>query len=83
LFFFSLRFNASCLVKEGVTIGANTWIEQSIIGWKSTIGKWVRVQGVTVFGQDVQVSDELFINGAKVLPHKAISASVPEPSIIM
>jgi len=43
----------------------------------------VRVEGVTVLGEDVMVKDELFLNGARVLPHKSISASVPEPAIIM
>jgi len=73
----------NAVILEGVSIGANTWIEQSIIGWKSQIGRWVRIQNVSVFGKDVQVADELFVNGAKVLPHKGISASVAEPSIIM
>lgn len=34
-------------------------------------------------GQDVTVRDELFLNGAKVLPNKTITASVTEPKIIM
>jgi mannose-1-phosphate guanylyltransferase len=38
---------------------------------------------VTVLGEDVQVSDEVYLNGAKVLPHKGISTNVPVPSIIM
>lgn len=43
----------------------------------------MRMENVTVLGEDVIVSDEVYINGGKVLPHKAISASVPEPQIIM
>ena len=42
-----------------------------------------RVEGVTVLGEDVKVADELYLNGARVLPHKSIKASVPEPTIIM
>ncbi|KAG0413245.1 hypothetical protein HPB47_009608 [Ixodes persulcatus] len=34
-------------------------------------------------GEDVLVKDEIYINGGKVLPHKAISDSVTEPQIIM
>jgi mannose-1-phosphate guanylyltransferase len=72
------------VILEGVKIGANSWISQSIIGWKSVIGKWVRIQSVSVLGQDVQVADELFINGARVLPHKSVTTSFPEEgSIIM
>ena len=41
------------------------------------------MENVTVLGEDVQVKDELYINGALVLPHKSIAASVPEPKIIM
>lgn len=43
----------------------------------------VRMENVTVLGEDVIVSDELYINGANVLPHKSITDSVPEPRIIM
>ena len=54
-----------------------------IIGWKSVVGRWVRMEGTTVLGEDVIVKDELYINGGQVLPHKSIAASVPEPQIIM
>jgi len=70
-------------VLEGVRIGDNTWVDRSILGWKSSIGRWVRIQNVTVLGQDVAVNDELFLNGAQILPHKSISESVPVPAIIM
>jgi mannose-1-phosphate guanylyltransferase len=43
----------------------------------------VRIEGVTVTGEDVTISDELFINGAKVLPHKSLGENVPSPTIIM
>jgi len=68
---------------EGVTVGANSWIANSIIGWKSRIGKWVRIQNVSVLGQDVHVQDELFVNGGVILPHKDIGNSVWETAIIM
>jgi len=72
-----------CVLLEGVKVGDHSWISQSILGWKSVLGKWVRVQNVTVLGQDVGVADELFVNGGQVLPHKSITESVPEPRIIM
>lgn len=43
----------------------------------------VRMENVTVLGEDVIVNDELYLNGANVLPHKSINESVPEPRIIM
>jgi len=71
------------VILEGVRVGDHTWVHQSILGWKSVIGRWVRIQNVSVLGQDVGVADELFINGGQVLPHKSIAESVPEPKIIM
>jgi mannose-1-phosphate guanylyltransferase len=41
------------------------------------------MQNVSVLGQDVQIADELFINGGKILPHKGITQSIPDEAIIM
>ena len=41
------------------------------------------MENVTVLGEDVIVKDEIYINGGKVLPHKNIGTSVPDPQIIM
>lgn len=41
------------------------------------------MENTCVLGEDVVVKDELYLNGARVLPHKSISANVPEPDIIM
>lgn len=41
------------------------------------------MENVSVLGEDVTVKDELYINGGRILPHKSISDSVPEPQIIM
>jgi len=73
----------NCVILEGVRIGAHTWIDRSIIGWKSVVGKWARIQNISVFGEDVNVRDELFVNGGSILPHKAISESIPLPQIVM
>lgn len=62
-----------CVVHEGVRlkntillknsrVKENSWINETIVGWNSTVGKWVRIEGVTVFGDDVQVKDEIYIN---------------------
>ena len=70
-------------VLDGTRIKQHAWIKSSIIGWRSTVGRWVRMENVTVLGEDVQIQDELYINGARILPHKSIGVSVPEPQIIM
>lgn len=74
----------NCAILAGTTIKSHAWMSNCIVGWASTIGKWVRIEGLTVVGEDVQVSDECYINGAFVLPHKGINASIHTPgSIIM
>eukprot|EP00126_Sphaerothecum_destruens_P015849 Sdes_comp9915_c0_seq1m1456 len=70
-------------IMEGCRIMSNSWIDNSIIGWRSTVGQWVRIEGVTVLGEDVAINDEIYVNGGSVLPHKKITESVTEPTIIM
>ena len=41
------------------------------------------MENVSVLGEDVIIEDELYVNGARILPHKAIAASVADPQIIM
>jgi mannose-1-phosphate guanylyltransferase len=48
-----------------------------------TVGSWTRVEGGAVLGDDVSVGDELYVNGAIVLPNKSLSSSIPTPQIIM
>jgi len=72
-----------CTVLKGANIKSHSWLSSCIIGWRCIVGRWVRLEGITVLGEDVIVKDEVFVNGGQVLPHKSISESVPEPSIIM
>jgi mannose-1-phosphate guanylyltransferase len=43
----------------------------------------VRMENVSVLGEDVIIQDELYVNGARILPHKNIAVSSPDPQIIM
>jgi len=72
-----------CTVLRGAHISSHSWLESVIVGWKCKVGRWVRMENVTVLGENVIVKDEIFINGGKVLPHKSIGNSVLEPQIIM
>ncbi|VDP15739.1 unnamed protein product [Soboliphyme baturini] len=64
-------------------IHSHSWIVNSIIGWHCEIGSWTRMENICVLGEDIIVKDEVYLNGAKILPHKGISENVPEPSIIL
>jgi mannose-1-phosphate guanylyltransferase len=84
----------NCVVEDGVrmkrttmlgssTVRKNSWVENSIIGWESTVGRWCRVEGVTVLGRSVKIFDELYINGGIILDHKEIKESIPEPRVVI
>lgn len=84
----------NCVIKNGVrlsnttvlsgsVVNSNSYIRRSIIGWDSTIGRWVRMENVSVMGEDVHIKDELYVNGGRILPHKTIAVSIPTPEIIM
>ena len=68
---------------EGTTVKAHALVSGSIIGWRSTVGRWGRVEGCTVFGEDVQLQDETAVNGALILPHKGIKDSIYVPGQII
>jgi len=72
-----------CVVLAGSKVKEHAWVKSSIVGWNSTVGRWARLENVTVLGDDVTVGDEIYCNGASVLPHKSIKANVESPSIIM
>ena len=72
-----------CTILADSIVHNHSWINQCIIGRKCSIGRWARMENTCVLGDDVVVNDELYLNGARVLPHKSISANVPEPDIIM
>ena len=68
---------------DGVRVCSHAVVMDSILGWRSTVGSWARVEGVFVLGEDVHIDPELCINGALILPHKTIGDSVATPQIIM
>ena len=67
---------ARCILLEGSRVGAHAVVLDSILGWRSAVGQWTRLEGVSVLGEDVHVGNELAINGALILPHKFMDTSV-------
>lgn len=47
-----VRLQKTCVLK-GAKVKNYSWVNESIIGWKSTIGQWVRMEGTSVLGEDV------------------------------
>ncbi|ORY31240.1 nucleotide-diphospho-sugar transferase [Naematelia encephala] len=72
-----------CIILSNAVVRDHAWVANSIVGWNSNVGRWTRVENITVLGDDVTIKDELYVNGASVLPHKSISTSITEPRIVM
>ena len=85
---------AGCEVKSGTRIknsvlfqncvvGENSYIDGSIIGWKSKIGKWCRIQELSVLGEDVVVKDEMLLKKNIILPNVTIKSNPKEGEILL
>lgn len=72
-----------CVILSNSKIKDHAWVKSTIVGWNSTVGKWARLENVTVLGDDVTIGDEIYVNGGSVLPHKTIKTNVDVPAIIM
>ena len=65
-----------CVVLKNSKIKEHAWVKSTIVGWNSTVGRWARLENVTVLGDDVTVGDEVYVNGGSVLPHKSIKQNI-------
>ncbi|XP_008787128.1 mannose-1-phosphate guanyltransferase alpha-like isoform X2 [Phoenix dactylifera] len=81
----------SCIILDDVEIKENAVVIHAIIGWKSSIGKWSRVQGegdynaklgITILGEAGSVEDEVVVINSIVLPNKTLNISVQEEIIL-
>lgn len=81
----------SCIILDDVEIKENAVVIHAIVGWKSSIGRWSRVQatgdynaklGVTILGEAVAVEDEVVVINSIVLPNKTLNVSVQEEIIL-
>jgi mannose-1-phosphate guanylyltransferase len=66
----------------GVRVAANSLIKGSLIGWKSSIGRWCFVTECT-FGEETCVADGLLVNCATVLPQKELTATIRTAQIVI
>jgi mannose-1-phosphate guanylyltransferase len=65
-----------CVILKGSKIKDHAWVKSTIVGWNSTVGRWARLENVTVLGDDVTIRDEIYVNGGSILPHKEIKANI-------
>ncbi|KVH92748.1 Bacterial transferase hexapeptide repeat-containing protein [Cynara cardunculus var. scolymus] len=81
----------SCIILDDAEIQENAFVMYAIVGWKSSLGKWSRVQGegdyktklgITILGEAVTVEDEVVVVNSIVLPNKILNISVQEEIIL-
>lgn len=74
---------ANCVLLHRVKVKDYARVADSIVGWGTSVGSWARVDNKSVIGEDVFIADEIFLNGAIVLPHKDLKESVLEAGTII
>merc|ERR1712228_640974 len=58
-----------------VKISDGSYVNGSIIGWKSRLGRWTRLTNLCILGEDVEIKPEVALNGVTVCPHKGVKES--------
>ena len=74
---------SSSIVGARLQVKNYAFVSNAIIGWYSKLGQWTRTENHSILGEDVSTKDEIYLNGAVVLPHKELKESQAEPKIIM
>ena len=65
-----------CVLLANSRVKDHAWVKSTIVGWNSSVGRWARLENVTVLGDDVNIGDEVYVNGGSILPHKSIKQNV-------
>ena len=73
----------NCVLLHRVKVKNYALIADSIVGWGTSVGQWSRINNKAVIGEDVFIGDEIYLNGAVVLPHKDLKESVLEAGTII
>jgi mannose-1-phosphate guanylyltransferase len=71
------------VVLEKAKIGSYSYVDGSIIGWRSKVGKWNRLENLSILGEEVSLADEINLNGAIVLPNVSVKNSITVPGTIL
>jgi mannose-1-phosphate guanylyltransferase len=66
---------------SGSHVKKGTFVNCCIVGWKSQIGKWSRLEE-TFLGEDVTVKDLSLMYQVNVLPHKSVEGKLEKTTIM-
>jgi len=76
------RIKNSVILNDTI-VGNYSYIDGSIIGWKNKIGKWVRINGLTISGEDVSFGDEIVVDSSIILPNLSLKQNVSSGSKVI
>lgn len=66
-----------------VVVKRNAYINGAIVGWGTSVGAWSRIEPTTVIGEEVNIKDEVYINGAFICPHKEVDTHIAQNGTIL
>lgn len=69
------RVKDSVLFSNSITKSC-AFLDSTILSWRSTVGMYTRIQGLTAIAEDVNIADELYINQAQILPNTSVKESI-------
>jgi len=82
----------NAIILDKAEVRSRAFVCFAIIGWKTCIGKWARIEGqpdyhvdipgVTILGTGVQVAGEIIIRSSVVLPHKELGVDTKNQIIL-
>lgn len=76
------RLKSTCLF-SGSSVGKSSYLSETIVSWRSKIGAWTRIQGLSVIAEDSKVADDLVLIKAVVFQQKSITESSTVPGLIL
>jgi len=66
------------VILEKVVVNNCAYIDNSIIGWKTQVGKWSRIENHSIIGEEVNVHAEVSVNNTIVLPNVSVKSNVKD-----
>lgn len=74
---------SNCVVLPGAKVCMSSYVNNSVIGWGTIIGKWTHIDQLCLFGAKCKIRDRLILNHVTVCPYKTVDRSYYEPIIII
>lgn len=66
------------VILEKVIVNNSAFIDNSIIGWKTQVGKWSRIENHSILGEEVNVHPEVALSNTIVLPNVQVKCNVKD-----